>query len=108
MNNSECVARSSVVVLAVKPHLYAEALADLAAHCPDSSDPLEVSGGRLWISIMAGVTLADLRTAISAVDPECRVVRTMPNTTMKVCGVRFVMLLLKAGVYVKEGNVKRL
>jgi pyrroline-5-carboxylate reductase len=33
---------------------------------------------------MAGVTLADLRTAIAPVDPGCRIVRTMPNTPMKV------------------------
>ncbi len=57
----------------------------LAAQLPPV-DPLDESGGRLWISIMAGVTLADLRTAIAPVDPGCRIVRTMPNTPMKVKG----------------------
>jgi hypothetical protein len=57
----------------------------LAAQLPPV-DPLDESGGRLWISIMAGVTLADLRTAIAPVDPGCRIVRTMPNTPMKVRG----------------------
>jgi hypothetical protein len=84
VNNSECVARSTVIVLAVKPHLYGEVLSAMAAESSVSSDPLDTSSGRLWISIMAGVTISDLRAAISTVDPECRVVRTIPNTTMKV------------------------
>lgn len=78
VDNSECVSRSNVVVLAVKPHLYHEVLTGLVG----SSSSRE--SGRLWISIMAGVTLADLRAAVSAVDPDCRVVRTMPNTALKV------------------------
>jgi hypothetical protein len=100
VSNSECVGRSTVVVLAVKPHLYGEVLSALAADTPVSSDPLDIAfaSGRLWISIMAGVTINDLRTAISAVDPECRVVRTIPNTTMKVRLVKYLLSITGTGI----------
>ncbi len=71
------------MVLAMKPMFYRDALSALEAEA-SAVDPLDVNGGgRLWISIMAGVTVADLREAISPVDPHCRVVRTIPNTPMK-------------------------
>ena len=44
-------------------------------------------GVKLWVSIMAGVVLSDLTSAISLVtDAVQRVVRTIPNTPVKVMG----------------------
>ncbi|MHA7837983.1 MAG: pyrroline-5-carboxylate reductase [bacterium] len=66
--NAEVVARSDVVVIAVKPGLVASTLKDL--------DPA-ICERPLWISIAAGVSLGQLRQALPAA---ARVVRTMPNT----------------------------
>ena len=68
-SNAELVARSDVVVLAVKPGVVIGALQQLGQD-PDLARPL-------WISIAAGVRLASLEAAL----PEgARVIRAMPNT----------------------------
>ena len=59
---------SDTVILAVKPQVYATALADLVT---------PVSSGRLFISIMAGVKSSALEELLGA---GTRVVRVMPNT----------------------------
>jgi len=67
-DNDGVVAESDVVVIAVKPGLVRSILAGL--------DP-QVCERPLWISIAAGVPLAQLRRAL----PEsARIVRSMPNT----------------------------
>lgn len=77
-DNHSVVEACQVVVIAVKPHLYSDMLHSLAREGRKYGD-------KLWISIMAGVTLADLTTAISLVtDRTDRVVRTIPNTPCKV------------------------
>merc|ERR550517_565460 len=43
--------------------------------------------GKLWVSIMAGVTLFDLNAAVTPLQAQganCRIVRTIPNTPVKV------------------------
>ena len=65
-SNRALVEQSDVVVLAVKPQQLAAATSDLAA----------VAGGKLVISILAGVRLAKLAAAF----PNARLVRVMPNT----------------------------
>ena len=55
-----------VVLLAIKPQMFAGMKADLSA-LPD---------GTLLISILAGTALSDLQAAV----PDCDVVRAMPNT----------------------------
>jgi len=76
-SNSTCLASSQIVFIAVKPHLYTEALKQLQGSQYD---------GRLWISIMAGVTMADLTAAIGKLttDTNLKIVRTIPNTPFKV------------------------
>ena len=65
-DNTAVVHRSEVIVIAVKPQTLESALAGL----PQDRSPL-------YISIVAGKTLASLRGLLG---PEARVVRTMPNT----------------------------
>lgn len=67
-DNRALLARSDVMVLAVKPAVVPAVLAQL---------PAEEAGRPLWISIAAGVTLASLEAALPA---GARVIRAMPNT----------------------------
>lgn len=69
--NDEVVGPSDLTVLAVKPQVLPEALAKLG----------EVSTGKLFLSIAAGVPLEKIRGWLS---PEARVVRAMPNTPMQI------------------------
>jgi pyrroline-5-carboxylate reductase len=75
-SNTEVLAHSDVLVIAVKPGLVGGVLAALRAE-PGASE-------RLWISIAAGVRLASLAAAL----PDgARIVRAMPNTPALVrCG----------------------
>lgn len=70
-SNPDLVARSDVVVLAVKPAVAPRVLAEISAAAPGAA------GAPLWVSIAAGVALASLEGSL----PEgTRVVRAMPNT----------------------------
>jgi pyrroline-5-carboxylate reductase len=66
--NDEVVAESDLVVLAVKPGAVADVLGGLDA---------KTAGRPIWVSIAAGVPLADLAAGLPA---GTRIVRTMPNT----------------------------
>ena len=70
---------SDVVFIAVKPHLYQGMLARL-------QDQGRRYGDKLWVSIMAGVVLTDLTSAVNSVTRELasRIVRSIPNTPVKV------------------------
>jgi len=68
-NNDSVVADSDIIVLATKPSIVASALGAL--------DPSEDLGGKLWISIAAGVSIAAIEAKLPA---GARVVRAMPNT----------------------------
>jgi len=67
-DNLDVVKRSDLVVLAVKPQNMKTVLAEIAP---------AVRGDQCFISIAAGVTLARLESALG---PQARVVRVMPNT----------------------------
>ncbi len=70
-DNADTVAASDVVVLAVKPGLVPDVLAEVGG-------PGDGSLTRpLWVSIAAGVPLARLEAGLP---PGARVVRSMPNT----------------------------
>jgi pyrroline-5-carboxylate reductase len=68
--NAEIAETSELLVLAVKPDVLSPLLEALTADGLDCTRPL-------WISIVAGVTLASLEGALGA---GARVVRAMPNT----------------------------
>jgi pyrroline-5-carboxylate reductase len=65
-SNAEVMEGADVVLLCVKPADALKALGEAG----------EAAGGRLLISIVSGLRLADLRKAAAA----CRTVRAMPNT----------------------------
>lgn len=69
--NTEVVAASDLVVVAVKPALVVPVLSAITAAEP------AVAARPLWLSIAAGVPLAGLAGALA---PGTRVVRAMPNT----------------------------
>jgi len=70
-SNSEVVQQSDVTILAVKPQVLPEAMAALK----------DVSAGKLFLSIAAGVTLEKICGWLPAT---ARGVRAMPNTPMQV------------------------
>jgi pyrroline-5-carboxylate reductase len=70
-SNSGVVQLSDVTILAVKPQVLAEAMAELKP----------ISAGKLFLSIAAGVTLEKI---CGWLHPTARVVRAMPNTPMQV------------------------
>jgi pyrroline-5-carboxylate reductase len=70
-SNSDVVMQSDVTILAVKPQVLPEAMAALK----------EISAGKLFLSIAAGVTLEKICGWLA---PTARVVRAMPNTPMQV------------------------
>jgi pyrroline-5-carboxylate reductase len=69
-SNAELVGRSDVVVLAVKPGLVPEVLAEIARE-PGLDRPL-------WISLAAGVRIRKIESALAA--SAVRIIRSMPNT----------------------------
>ncbi|MFC1468083.1 pyrroline-5-carboxylate reductase [Verrucomicrobiota bacterium] len=74
-DNKAAVAESDVIVLAVKPQMLDEAAATFAG---------ESCEGKLFVSIMAGVTAVRIEDVLNA---NVRVVRVMPNTPALVgCG----------------------
>jgi len=77
-DNHSVISSSEVVFISVKPHLYMDMLSTLNKEGRQYTD-------KLWVSIMAGVVLSDLTAAIGKVtDKAGRVVRSMPNTPVKV------------------------
>ncbi|HEV3270613.1 MAG TPA: pyrroline-5-carboxylate reductase [Candidatus Methylacidiphilales bacterium] len=69
--NEEVARQSDLTILAVKPQVMAEAMSTLR----------EVSAGKLFLSIAAGVTIEKIRGWL---DSTARVVRAMPNTPMQI------------------------
>src|SRR5476651_1703789 len=70
-DNEEVVRQSDLTILAVKPQVLPEAMSPLR----------EISAGKLFLSIAAGVTLEKIRGWLH---PTARVVRAMPNTPMQI------------------------
>jgi len=70
-NNEEVVRQSDITVFAVKPQVFADAVSTLG----------EISAGKLFLSLMAGITLEQI---CAKLHPTARVVRSMPNTPMQV------------------------
>jgi pyrroline-5-carboxylate reductase len=85
-SNEEVVRRSDLTILAVKPQVLSEAMSALR----------EISAGKLFLSIAAGVTIDKIRGWLH---PAARVVRAMPNTPMQIG--------LGASVYAGAPNVTK-
>lgn len=69
-SNAEVLAKSSVVILAVKPDMIAPVLTEAGTAVTN----------HLVISIAAGKTLATLETLLNCATTKTRVIRVMPNT----------------------------
>lgn len=67
-DNAELVAKSDILVLAVKPQVAGKVLSHIGSLCGES---------KLVVSIVAGLTL---KTMAAALGPGTRIVRTVPNT----------------------------
>jgi pyrroline-5-carboxylate reductase len=83
-DNAEVLRSSDLTILAVKPQVLDEALADVK----------EISKGQLVLSIAAGITIAKLREWFH---PTTHIVRAMPNTPMQIG--------LGASAYAADANV---
>lgn len=70
-DNAEVMTASAVTILAIKPQVFPDAMESLRP----------VSGGKLVLSIAAGMTIAKIKGWL---DPSARVVRAMPNTPMQI------------------------
>src|SRR5476649_1942148 len=70
-DNDDVVRQSDLTILAVKPQVLPEAMSALK----------EISAGKLFLSIAAGVTIEKIRGWLH---PTARVVRAMPNTPMQI------------------------
>ena len=70
-DNGDVVRESDLTILAVKPQVLPEALSSLG----------EISAGKLFLSIAAGVTIEKIRGWLHST---ARVVRAMPNTPMQI------------------------
>lgn len=83
-DNAEVVRKSDLVILAIKPQVFPEAMPPLH----------EASAGKLVLSLAAGITIGKIRDWLH---PTARIVRTMPNTPMQIG--------LGASVYAGASNV---
>ena len=73
-SNEEVVRQSDLIVLAIKPQIFSEAMPAIR----------EVSAGKLFLSLAAGISL---QTICAWLNPTARVIRSMPNTPMQIgCG----------------------
>ena len=70
-DNAEVARRSDLIVLAIKPQIFPEAASALR----------EAGAGKLFLSLMAGVTLEKICAALHST---ARIVRSMPNTPMQI------------------------
>ncbi|MCP1639024.1 pyrroline-5-carboxylate reductase [Streptococcus gallinaceus] len=73
MTNADIASQAEVIFLGVKPHLIGKALTDLA-------DAIAVNPQAIWISMVAGLTLADLQEYL----PADNLIRIMPNTPVAI------------------------
>jgi len=69
--NADVVRASDLTIIAVKPQVIADAMSTLR----------EISAGKLFLSIAAGVTIEKIRGWLH---PTARVIRSMPNTPMQI------------------------
>lgn len=98
-SNEEAVADAEFVFLAVKPHLVSAVLQPLA-HA--------IMPGATVISVVAGVTLADLREDLGRARHGVKLVRAMPNTALALCeGVTALAAETEEGLKSAQGLLER-
>lgn len=82
-NNYDIVCNSQVIFICVKPHIF-ESMANGIKEAYNEY-PIDMRN-KIWVSIMAGVTMATLKERLGFYDG-AKIIRTMPNTPVDVgCG----------------------
>nr|XP_040225176.1 uncharacterized protein LOC120950867 [Anopheles coluzzii] len=81
VDNAEVILQSDVVFICVKPQMFDHVLKDLAKL--KQTFKTDESNQKLYVSIMAGVTLGRLEQGLAMFQP-CLIARAMPNTPMQV------------------------
>ncbi|XP_022913220.1 pyrroline-5-carboxylate reductase 3-like [Onthophagus taurus] len=77
--NGVVVEKSSLIFLAVKPHILPAAIANVY----DTISDWELTDNKLFVSVLAGVKLEALESILTRLEGS-RVIRVMPNTPMMV------------------------
>jgi pyrroline-5-carboxylate reductase len=75
-SNLEVIREAGAIVLAVKPQTIDEVMKEVAGGLAASRGKRVTGGGKLFISIAAGITIARLTTGLGR---QARVIRVMPN-----------------------------
>lgn len=78
-NNEEIVSKADIVFICVKPQIFPLIVGDIG----NAVGKLENADRKLYVSIMAGVTIERLSKALPMIDAK-NLVRAMPNTPMQV------------------------
>ncbi|KAI4489451.1 hypothetical protein M0802_011123 [Mischocyttarus mexicanus] len=76
--NGEVVENSDIIFLAVKPHLLDEAIEGVIKTLNKKNR------NKLYVSVLAGVTLDTLADKLCDIDPSPRIIRCMPNMPMMI------------------------
>ncbi|XP_058809217.1 uncharacterized protein LOC131674517 [Phymastichus coffea] len=77
LKNHEVIKNCDIIFLSIKPHILDEALAT----CKNSIYKFE---GKLYVSVIVGVSLDALDSKLQSIDSAPRIIRSMPNTPMMV------------------------
>ncbi|XP_011500141.1 PREDICTED: pyrroline-5-carboxylate reductase 1, mitochondrial [Ceratosolen solmsi marchali] len=77
LHNYEVIEHCDIIFLSVKPHILNEAL-------QTCKSPSGVFKGKLYISVIVGISLNVLEEKLSKIDENPKIVRSMPNTPMMV------------------------
>lgn len=79
LKNNEVASNCDIIFLTVKPHMLDDALNTIV-----EKKGIEKCENKLFISVLAGVTLEILHTKLSTIATLPRIIRSMPNTPMMV------------------------
>ncbi|XP_011707995.1 PREDICTED: pyrroline-5-carboxylate reductase 1, mitochondrial isoform X2 [Wasmannia auropunctata] len=82
LKNNEVVSNCDIIFLTVKPHMLDDALDTIVGR--KVGDAWEKFESKLFISVLAGISLDVLYIKLSAVITSPRIIRSMPNTPMMV------------------------
>lgn len=74
LDNAAAVEEADIVVIAVKPYIFPEILADVKS---------ALKPGATVISVIAGLTVTSLEEQLGAAEKDCTVVRVIPNTAIR-------------------------
>jgi len=95
LNNLDVVHNADVIFLAVKPQIFPSVLESINLAAPNLH-------GKLFVSVAAGVTLDFMEGKLG---PNCKVIRTMPNTP---CLVQSGVVVYSCGKYCSPEDGKLL